>query len=257
MVILRHPFFLTSAKQKNVSEKDVEGFIDYISHDNPSTILVIYHNEARFDERKKAMKALRKNARFIELNELDTHTVYKTVREAVISRGSAIDDDALELLLSRTGSSLAAAHMEVDKLCLYTKHITREAVEQLVPRPLEENVFALTNAIMRHDLVSVSVIYQDLMLTNHEPIQLIGLIANSMRQIYQVKLLERKGYTDKEMVKILGINPRAIYPIRKNARAFAIDELEEKLNELSDLDISIKTGRIDKKRGLELFLMRI
>ena len=56
---------------------------------------------------------------------------------------------------------------------------------------------------------------------------------------------------------MIGINPRALFPIRKNARNFQLDELERKLYELSELDVKIKTGKIDKQRGLELFLMQI
>ena len=54
-----------------------------------------------------------------------------------------------------------------------------------------------------------------------------------------------------------GINPRAIYPIRKNGEKFEINELLAKLNELSQLDVKIKTGLIDKQRGLELFLLHM
>ncbi len=257
MVILRKPTFLTTEKQKNVSDEDIAAFNDYIAHDNPTTIFIIYHNGEKFDERKKVMKNLRKHAQFIELNQVDEHTIYKTVRQAIIHRQAVIDDDALDLLLERTRGSLNEASNQVEKLCLYSKHITLHDVERLVAPPLEENVFALTNAIMAHDLVRVSSIYRDLMIANHEPIALIGLIASSIRQLYQVKLLDRKGYTDKEIVKIIGINPRALFPVRKNARSFQLDELERKLYELSELDINIKTGKIDKQRGLELFLMQI
>ena len=59
------------------------------------------------------------------------------------------------------------------------------------------------------------------------------------------------------MVSILGLNPRAVYPIRMNAKKFEIDDLLYKLHQLSELDVKIKTGMIDKKKGLELFLMSI
>ena len=50
-------------------------------------------------------------------------------------------------------------------------------------------------------------IYKDLMTINEEPVKLIVLVANSMRLIYQVKLLDRKGYTDQEIAKMLAVNP--------------------------------------------------
>ena len=228
-----------------------------MAHDNPTTIFVIYHDVMNFDKRKKAVKALRKYAKFYEIEKVNRHDLYKLAREAIKKREAIINDDALNLLLERTGDDLEAVSNQVEKLCLYTKNIQIQDVNRLVSRPIEENVFALTNAILSHDLSQVSFIYHDLMISNHEPIALIALIAHSLRNLYQVKLLERKGYSDKEMVSILGLNPRAVYPIRMNAKKFEIDDLLYKLHQLSELDVKIKTGMIDKKKGLELFLMSI
>ena len=110
---------------------------------------------------------------------------------------------------------------------------------------------------MNHDLRNTMRVYQDLISQNHEPLQLIGLIANSLRNLYQVSIMSKKGYRDTDIASALGLNPRAIYPIRKNAAHFDITELMEKLYALSELDYAIKTGTVDKYRGLELFLMRI
>lgn len=52
MIILKNPMFLTTQKQKNISEEDVAMFMDYISKDNPTTIFVVYHDVKNFDERK-------------------------------------------------------------------------------------------------------------------------------------------------------------------------------------------------------------
>ena len=70
-----------------------------------------------------------------------------------------------------------------------------------------KNVFDLTTAILSKDKQKMMSIYKDLMTINEEPVKLIVLVANSMRLIYQVKLLDRKGYTDQEIAKMLAVNP--------------------------------------------------
>ena len=75
--------------------------------------------------------------------------------------------------------------------------------------------------------------------------------------MYQVKLLDRKGYNDKEIGKILAINPYRLKYIRQEGKDFDLDELLKRLNDLAKLDEAIKTGKIDKKIGLELFLIKI
>lgn len=94
-------------------------------------------------------------------------------------------------------------------------------------------------------------------MNNEEPIKLIVLIANSLRLLYQVKLLDRKGYNDQEIGKMLSLNPYRLRYIRQDGKDFEINELLEKLNELSQLDVDIKTGKIDRFKGLELFLIKM
>ena len=117
--------------------------------------------------------------------------------------------------------------------------------------------FDLTTAILSKDKQKMMSIYKDLMTLNEEPVKLIVLVANSMRLIYQVKLLDRKGYTDKEIGKILGINPYRLKYLRQEGKDFDLNELLKCLDALSKLDVEIKTGKIDKKMGLELFMIRI
>ena len=108
----------------------------------------------------------------------------------------------------------------VEKLCLYTHSIKKEDVERLVPPRVEEDVFKLTNALLNHDLRNTMRVYQDLISKKHDPLELIGLIANALRNLYQVSIMSKKGYRDNDIASALGLNPRAIYPIRKNASTF-------------------------------------
>ena len=259
MIVLKNPIFLTSErpKKKLVSDEEVKMFMDYIQHDNPSTIFVVYQDSRNFDERKKAVKTLRKNAKWHEVEKLTFEQLYKATRQAIIHREASIEDKALSLLLDRCGNDLLTISNQVDKLCLYTHNIKIENVERLVPPRVEEDVFKLTRAFMDHDLKNTMKVYQDLISQNHKPLELIGLIANSLRNSYQVTIMSKKGYRDIDIAKTLGLSPRAIYPIRKNSSHFDLTQLTEKLYALSELDYGIKTGKIDAYRGLELFLMRI
>jgi DNA polymerase-3 subunit delta len=73
------------------------------------------------------------------------------------------------------------------------------------------------------------------------------------------KIAELKDISSDEMEQATTENAIRLFklPIRKNGEGFEINELLEKLNALSELDIKIKTGLIDKQRGLELFLLNM
>lgn len=255
MVVLKKADFLTT---KKIKKDDMAlSFFEKCLDNNDDVIFVLYHEGNDFDERKKLVKRLRKEAKFFEYEKINHYKLSDNVRQAIKRRQATIDEDALELLLSRVGDSLSTVVLEVEKLCLYDKHITIEAVDKLVSKPLDENVFSLTSAILQKDRQKIFSIYKDLMVLNEEPVKLIVLIAGQLRLMYQVKLLDRKGYNDKEIGKILAINPYRLKYIRQEGKDFDLDELLKRLNDLAKLDEAIKTGKIDKKIGLELFLIKI
>ena len=256
MIVLTHADFLTTRKQKKENH-DGELFLQCVQSMDEHVHLVVFNDQKNFDERKKAVKFLRKEAKFFEIDTLNYYKVSSTVRQAVKKRHCTIDDDALELLLSRKGTNLIDIVSEVEKLCLYQSHIDLQSVQQLVNQPLDENVFHLSTAILNKERQKMFAIYHDLMVLNTEPVRLIAMIANAMRLLYQVKLLDRKGYNDQEISKMLGLNPYRLKYIRKEGTDFEINELLSSLNQLSMLDVGIKTGKIDKKLGLELFMLKI
>lgn len=257
MIVVKNPYFLTTQKQKEKNDNDIQLLMDYLKHDNPTTIFVIYHDQKNFDERKKIVKELRKLVRFIEVDKMDSHQLFKATHQAIVARGCSIDTDALDLFLSRMPNDLLEISQEVNKLCLYTKHITKDVIDVMVVKKLEENVFELTKAILNKETGKSIGIYKDLKMNNEEPIKLIVLIANSLRLLYQVKLLDRKGYNDQEIAKMLSLNPYRLKYVRQDGKDFEIQELLEKIDELSQLDVDIKTGKIDRFKGLELFLVKM
>lgn len=255
MVILKNPVFLTTKKVKKDDEQ--LKYFEKCLTDNQETIFVIYYNGDDFDKRKKVVKQLLASAEVFKYDKVNHYRLSDSTRKAVKRRDATIDDDALELLLKRVDDSLEKVANEVEKLCLYNKHITYDIVDTLVSKPLDENVFDLTSAILQKNRQKMFMIYHDLMILNEEPVKLIVLIANQMRLIYQVKLLDRKGYNDKEIGKILSINPYRLKYLRQEGQDYDLNELLECIDRLSKLDVEIKTGKIDKKVGLELFMVRI
>lgn len=256
MIVVKNAIFLTTKKVKK-DEHTLQLFEKCLDDIADNIHLVIFICAEKLDERKVIVKKLRKVANVYAINKLNYYKVSDSARQSIKRREAIIDDDALELLLSRTGTNLIDVASEVEKLCLYTKHITYKDVDVLVNKPVDENVFDLTSAILNRHHDKIFNIYKDLMLMNEEPVKLIILIANSMRLIYQVKLLDRKGYTDQEIAKMLGVNPFRLKYVRQEGGSFQIDELLRYLNKLSLLDVKIKTGQVDKKIGLELFMLGI
>jgi DNA polymerase-3 subunit delta len=83
------------------------------------------------------------------------------------------------------------------------------------------------------------------------------MIANQIRIMYQTKELYKRGYTEKDIASNLDIHPYRIKLALEKSREYESSKLLNYLNELADLDINIKSGLIDKKLGLELFILQL
>ena len=79
---------------------------------------------------------------------MDEKAIRQYISQTIESEGYTIRSDAFDLLLQLTDLNLSKIMGELQKLYLYaleTKTITRGAVQELVPKSLEHNVFDLTN----------------------------------------------------------------------------------------------------------------
>jgi len=92
---------------------------------------------------------------------------------------------------------------------------------------------------------------------NEEPIKIIVMLANQFRIIYQSKEMYKKGYTENDIASTLNIHPYRIKLALNKAKEYNSKDLLNYIKKLSDLDIGIKTGNINKEIGLELFIINL
>lgn len=262
MVLVNNPLFLTTKKTKKNNVEDVAYLEKWLEQDNKNTILVFFYHKNNiekadkiFDKRKTVYKKLMKQAKVYPFEKLNYYKLADYTRQEVRKKQAVIDDDALDLLIARTNENLLDVYNEIEKLTLYTKQIRYRDVDCLVPKPLNEKVFDLSNALLAHNQIKTFEIYHDLMILKEEPIKLLVIIADNLRLIYQIRFLDRKGYNDREIGQLLKVNPFRLKYLRKGAENLTLEDILALLDKLSQLDIDIKRGRIDKKLGLELFLM--
>ena len=172
--------------------------------------------------------------------------------------GYQITDDAVESLLERTNLDFNLINQEAEKLMLFaydTKEITERAVLLLVSRNLEENIFELTNALLSKNQAKTIEIFYDLVARNEDPLRILNNIVGKVRELMHAKLLLEKGYRQDQIAEHFHIKSGRAFYLVKNAQSINFQSLENHLKKLSKLDYDIKSGKIDKKLGLELYLL--
>ncbi|ESU30596.1 DNA polymerase III subunit delta [Bacillus sp. 17376] len=260
LVILQNPVFLTSEKSKGKVEHNLAKLEEYLSQPAPYSIVVFSAPYEKLDERKKVTKELKQKATVIEAKKLSEQETKSWVKERAQANGAIIDNDAIELLLTLAGTNLFMLTSEIDKLALYAGEnhpISREIVDRLTARSLEQNIFSLVDKVVHRNVESALRIYYDLLKQNEEPIKILAVITGQFRLIYQVKELARKGYGQQQIAGTLKIHPFRVKLAAGQAVAFADEELTRIIKLLADADYQMKTGGMKKEMLIEMILFQI
>lgn len=149
---------------------------------------------------------------------------------------------------------------ELQKLYLYaleTKAITRGAVQELVPKSLEHNVFDLTNEVLSGNSEKAVQLYEDLLLQGEETIKLNAILLNQIRLFLQTKILAKMGYQQANIADTLKVHPYRVKLALQQVRRFELSRLERLYDELVENDYRMKTGQMDKELLFQLFILKL
>lgn len=254
VIIVNNPSFLFN---QSLSDEQLAAFEQYLHDSSVFTTLIFYvetNEQNSIDQRKKIFKMLVKECRTIHIGSLNTDDFRKVVINDLNKSKIDIDKDAIEELIARLPIDIANWKTELSKLQLYGKSLNKDDIRFLIARSLDDNVFIMVNAVMRHNLKLAIEAWRDLAVMKHDPIELIAILASQFRFMYQCGILAHK-YDNKQIADILNAKVARVSITMNNSRNVSTTQIMALLAKLADLDQKIKMGIIDKQLGFELFLI--
>ncbi|AUD62571.1 DNA polymerase III subunit delta [Tenericutes bacterium MO-XQ] len=232
-------------------------WVQYFEKPNPDVFVIIEQLEV-LPKNSQTNELLMKHAYIEKIDDMRKEEYPEFVKNMFKKFSYTITDEAVSALLERTNFDFNLLSQEAEKLMLFSydsKEIHEKEVILLVSRNLEENIFELTNALLAKDQAKTIEIFYDLVARNEDPLRILNFIVNKVRELIHAKLLIEKGYRQDEVADHFNIKSGRAYYLVKNAQKADFNILETHLKKLSKLDYDIKSGKIDKKLGLELYLL--
>ena len=254
VIIVNNPSFLFN---QSLSDEQLAAFEQYLHDSSVFTTLIFYvetNEQNSIDQRKKIFKMLVKECHTIHIGSLNTDDFRKVVINDLNKNKIDIDQDAIEELIARLPIDIANWKTELTKLQLYGNSLNKDDIRFLIARSLDDNVFIMVNAVMRHNLKLAIEAWRDLAVMKHDPIELIAILASQFRFMYQCGILAHK-YDNKQIADILNAKVARVNITMNNSRNVSTTQIMALLAKLADLDQKIKMGIIDKQLGFELFLI--
>lgn len=258
-VIIKNAYFLSNQKkQKKEIKHNLDAFNRYLEHPIDETLLIVHAPYDALDERKAITKFLKSHSTVEVCTPLKDQDLRSWVKRQFGKNDLAIDPEAINELLKRVENNTEVLVSETQKLVLYaegTRKVDIDTVQKVVTKNVEDNVYEIANMLLENNRSKALEVYNDLVMHSEDPLKILGILANKYREILHTKLLLKDGRDKGDIANYFNANSGRAYYIMKNARGVSSSLVKKHLRTLEDIDYKIKTGQIDKKIGLELFIL--
>ena len=256
MVILKNFFCQANQEMKNE-------LIKFLAKQKNISDEVIFYEKKQIPQ-ASLKKLIIKIQNFLPLKPYELE---KWVREKIQFKGAGIEQQALAQLCFEVGNDLAKMEEEINKLINYNQKtepqntnaharldISLESVNLLVNHRNEENIFLLTDALASRNKKRALDLLKDQFSLGVHPLYLLKMFAFAFRNLLIVKELLEKKFNLSNIKEKTKLHPFLLQKVIQQAKVFEFEELKKIYLKLIDLDYAIKTGRIDEKNGLEIFV---
>lgn len=254
LVIVSNPEFL---KATYTNENVIKHFIDFFEAPNPDCTLILLANFP-LDYSLTINASLKVNAKIEVIKELTGDNLIEWIKGRISKEGYEINYNAITEIIERCDGDILTIDNELNKLMMYhceDKNITFDSVLLLVPRNLEDNIYNLLNAFIANDKRKVLSIYNDFVAMNEDEIRILNAFQGKIEEILYTKILMSQGLYKDEIAAYFRVKPGRAYYMMENAKSISAHDLKKLIERITNLDYQIKSGHIDKKIGLQLFIL--
>lgn len=218
-------------------------FLNYITHPQPTTILVFCFKYKGIDKRSAIAKALQKNAVFLETKKLYDNQVPEWITDYVKEKKYSIQAKASFLMAEFLGNDLSKISNEIDKLMINLpagSEITTELIQDNIGISKDYNVFELQDALAKKDILKANRIINYFAANEKENPAALVLIS---LYGYFSKILKFHFLADKSKfaaAQALGVNPFFVEGYAKAAQNYNSGKLKQIFSYLKECDLKSK-----------------
>ncbi len=239
-------------------QRMVDQLTDYLPHLPPTTRLVFVEESALRASHPIVRLAQREPRGYEKLfSPPDTRSLPRWIGKRAQKHGGRIEPRASHRLAAVVGADLRLLDQEISKLVTYTdgnRAITEADVEILVPYSQDAVIFDLVDALGSRDGQTAAKTLHRLLESGEHPLGLLGMIVRQFRLLIQVKELKADGASPRVIADVLKLHPFPAGKLHTQATHFTGLQLEQVYRHLSDVDLAIKTGKMEAEGALDLLV---
>lgn len=240
-------FRKASEEQKEYWAKRLENLPEY---------LVLIFDEEEVDKRSALYKRASKTGLCVEFSYMDMNDLVTWVNREVLNAGMKISKDVAQYFVSVCDEGMSNIKNELDKLINYCEEqITKTDVDRIVSKSIGIKVFELTDCIMAKNADGALKILFDLKTIKGSAFKLLYLLSSTFDKMLKCSLLLSKGENYNDIASQIGVSPFVVKKYANAARGFGENYLVDRIIEVADIDLAIKSGETDDWAALEKYVI--
>ncbi len=249
---------------RGLSKESMALFSNYIKKPENQTILII--QERKLDKRKKICKQLMQNSSVVDFEKLTFVEIENWIAMRLKRAGKTIGTQALRQAIERS-RYIQSDHVNVEMMDHWTaqlidyakekKSISIRDVETVIPKAIDDNIFEMINAAIAGDtgqaLTMLDLFYHQ----GESPFGVFGLLSSQIRTMTEVAMLSERRISPSQIASQI---KRPMFIVKKmsmRSRQIGLPRLKHLMMALADLDLSMKTGKIDPELATSLLIIKL
>ena len=244
------------------NEADANRMSKQIS-DIPDYCTVVFVQDAGFepDGRKKLIKAIKKYGKDIEFTQQPQSSIVKWVRKRFAAHEKMISPQNAEYLINYSGSYMQQLIPEIEKVAAYTAgaEVTIFEIEAVASKSAETAVFELSDKIASKNYDEAAQVMGELLgRKDTEPIMLLALIGNQMRNVYAAKIAETERKNRDYIMDVTGVRyDFLVRKLQEHAKRFSLERLERTISVCAETDYLMKSSSVEDEELLKDLLVKL
>lgn len=262
--------FLTERTFVEVRGVDVNRFsesdaarVSKLMGELPDYCTVAFVQDAGFepDGRKKLIKAIKKYGKDVEFTQQTQSSIAKWIRKRFAAQQKLISPQNAEYLVNYSGGLMQQLIPEIEKIAAFTtgEEVGISEIEAVASKSAETAVFELSDKLASKQYDQAAEVMGELLgRKDAEPIMLLALIGNQMRNLYAAKLMEAERRERSFLMEATGV--RFDFLVRKlqdHAKRFSLERLERAVALCAETDYLMKSSAVEDEDLLKELLIKL
>ncbi len=224
----------------------IESTLALLKNEN-NTDIIFFWEDQKIRSTTKYLKFFKDKSALEEFDELNKRSFMSWLKEELKDNKLELDNNSQRMLAEKSNYDPERCANEIKKLKLDPDSSVLNITDTL-----ENDIWGLIDAINTKDKERMMNILENLYSQNNDPNYILSMLARNLRILTLVKHLNDQHKTFKEICSILRIPPFTLPSILDTSKNYEMKNIVQIYKKLANLDLQIKTGKIDGQLGLTL-----